>query len=190
MHQQEEVMDDRPFLRLRIASTTLVAVADSMLLAWQYFHGGVPSHHFFDRADMPAISNGWGGLLLPLMTWFLLGRVHKRIATQGDAAKRYALIGFVCALLFGVLLSVFFTLGDDTVSNSMFESLFVIALVAPIYRAEYLLGLVLGMAYTFGGVLPSIVGSVVAIITMVIYCFVRAGLLRVVAMLVGVAKRA
>jgi hypothetical protein len=181
-------MNDRRLFRG--ASTAVVAFAYWIFLAWQHVHGGVPSHHLFDRADMPAISNMWGGLLLPLMTWFLIGRVQQRMALQGAASKRYAWIGFVCAVMFGMLLSIFFTLGNDLVSNRMFESLFLIALFIPIYRAEYLLGFVLGMAYTFGGVLPSIIGSVAALILMVIYRYVRAGLLFVGAFLAGIAKRA
>jgi hypothetical protein len=181
-------MSDRYIFR--VACTAVVAIADVLFLFWQLRHGGVPSHHFFDRADMPAISNWWGALLLPFMTWFLIGRTQKRIATHGDAAKRNALIGFLCALLFGVLLSLFFTIGADSISNGMFESLFVIALFVPIYRAEYLLGLILGMAYTFGGVLPSIVGSVVAIVTLVIYRYVRGGLLRMGSWVVSTAKKA
>jgi hypothetical protein len=182
-------MDDQQHWRVRGASTAAVAAAEWIFLVWQHFHGGVPSHHFFDRADMPAVSGWWGGLLLPAMTWFLVGRVQRRVARQGGTSRRYALIGFSSALLFGVLLSVFFTLDDEQVSNAMFESLFLIALVAPIYRGEYLLGFVLGMAYTFGGVLPSIVGSVVAIIIMVIYRYVRTVLLRIGGVFVGMAKR-
>ncbi|WP_267220920.1 hypothetical protein [Dyella silvae] len=183
-------MDDRQFLRVRSAATACVAVAEWVFLTWQHFHGGVPSHHLLARADLPAISNWWGGLVLPLMTWFLVGRVHRRLASQAGSSMRHALSGFIAALCFGVLLSVFFTLGNEQVTGAMFESLFLIALVVPIYRAEYLMGFVLGMAYTFGGVLPSIIGSVMALITMVIYRYIRAGLLRVGRMFVGMAKRA
>ena len=182
-------MDERQLLRVRTLGTALVVAAEWTFLVWQNFHGGVVSHHLLNRADMPAISNWWGGLLLPLMTWFLIGRVYRRVASQTGVSLRYALIGFIGALCFGVLLSVFFTLRDDQVTGVIFESLFVVALVVPIYRAEYLLGFVLGMAYTFGGVLPSIVGSVMALITMVIYRYIRAGLLRVGGIFVGVGKR-
>ncbi|GLQ98233.1 hypothetical protein [Dyella mobilis] len=180
-------MSDRRYVRG--VSTAAVAAAFLMLLLWQRAHGGVPSHHLFDRADLPAFSNWWGGLLLPLMTWFLIGRTQKRIALQGEGARRYALFGFAAAVLFGVLLSVFFTLDIEAVSNGMFESLFLLALFLPIYRAECLLGLVLGMAYTFGGVLPSIIGSVMALITMVIYCYVRAWLLCIGYSFAGMFKR-
>jgi hypothetical protein len=166
-------MDDRRFLRARVTATAAVAVAEWAFLTWQHVHGGVPSHHFLDRTDMPAISNWWGGLVLPCMSWLLLGRVQRRIASQLGAATRQAAIGFIGALGFGVLLSVFFMRGDDQVAGVMFELLFLIALVVPIYRAEYLLGFVLGMAYTFGGVLPSIVGSVVALIALVIHRYIR-----------------
>jgi hypothetical protein len=182
-------MGNRQFSRIRGASTAAVAAAEWIFLVWQHFHGGVPSHHLFHRADMPAISGWWGGLLLPAMTWFLVGRVQRRVAERSDTSMRYALVGFGSALLFGVLLSVFFALGDDQISNRMFESLFLIALFVPIYRAQYLLGFVLGMAYTFGGVLPSVIGSVMALITMVIYRYIREGLLRIVGMFVGIAKR-
>ncbi|RUL75929.1 hypothetical protein [Dyella choica] len=182
-------MSDRRFPWMRSAATAVVALAEWMQLAWQHFHGGVLGHHFLNRADMPVISNGWGGLLLPLVTWVLLGRVQRRIASQDDVSKAYALVGFGSALLFGVLLSVFFTLGNDLVPGAMFESLFLVALVAPIYRAEYLLGFVLGMAFTFGGVLPSIVGSVMGIITLVIHRYVRPMLWRIGSMIAGMAKK-
>lgn len=170
-------MDEQSLSRVRIVGTACVAIAEWAFLAWQHLHGGVPSHHFLDRADIPAISNGWGALVLPCMTWFLLGRVQRRVALQAGASTRGATIGFLGALCFGVLLSVFFTRGDDQVTGAMFESLFLIALVIPNYRAEYLLGFVLGMAYTFGGVLPSVVGSILALVALVIHRYIRAWLL-------------
>ncbi|MDE1962744.1 MAG: hypothetical protein KGI42_02420 [Xanthomonadaceae bacterium] len=184
-------MDERRFLRLRITATACVAVAEWGYLAWQRFHDGVPSHHFLDLADMPAISNAWGGLVLPCLSWFLLGRMQRRVVPRSDAAVRRSIaMGLVGALCFGVLLSIFFTRGDDRVTGAMFESLFLIALVVPIYRAEYLLGFVLGMAYTFGGVLPGVVGSVVALIAWVIQRCIRAGLRLLGQMLAGRTRRA
>lgn len=170
-------MDQRRFPRARATATAAVAVAEWAFLAWQHGHGGVPGHHFLDRADMPAISNWWGGLVLPCITWFLLGRVQRRIASPVGAAMRDATIGFIGALGFAVLLSIFFARGDDQVTGVMFELLFVTALVVPIYRAEYLLGFVLGMACTFGGVLPSVVGVIVALIALLIHRYLRAALL-------------
>lgn len=183
-------MDDRRFLRVRRVATGVVALFEWTYLLWQHVHGGVPSHHFLDRADMPAISNGWGALVLPGMTWFLLVRTRLRVVGQGVASMHSALIGFMGALCFGVLLSIFFVRGDDQITGMMFESLFLVAFVLPIHRAECLLGFVLGMAYVFGGVLPSIVGSVVALIALVIHRYIRSGLLCLGRMLVGKTGRA
>lgn len=183
-------MDDRSFSRVRLVGTACVAAAEWAFLAWQHAHGGVSSHHFLDRADMPAISNGWGALVLPGMAWFLLGRVQRRVASHGVASTRGAAVGFLGALCFGVLLSVFFTRGDDQVTGTMFESLFLVALVVPIYRAEYLLGFVLGLGYTFGGVLPGVVSSVLAPVLWVIHRYLRTGLLFLGRRLVGRASRA
>jgi hypothetical protein len=77
----------------------------------------VPSHHILANKDLPTISNGWGALLLPLLTWFLLYRIQKRAFGNkngyGQASKYLlsALYGLAGALLFGILLSTFFTFG-------------------------------------------------------------------------------
>ena len=181
-------MDDRSFSRMRLAGTACVAVAEWAFLAWQHAHGGVPSHHLLDRADMLAISNGWGALVLPALAWFLLGRVKRRVTAHGGGSIGGAAIGFFGALGFGVLLSVFFTRGADQVTGAMFEPLFPLALVVPIYRAEYLLGFVLGMAVTFGGVLPGVIGSLLAPVLWVIHRYLRTGLLLLGRRLVGRAR--
>jgi hypothetical protein len=164
--------------------TAVAAAGVLAVLAWEHFHGGVVSHHFLARADMPAISNGWGVLLIPALTWFLVGRIQKRIArADGDAsAPRYpasVVVGFAGAMLFGVLLSTFFTLGNESATGIMAQSIILIALFVPIYRAEYVLGLVFGMTFTFGAILPTMFAGVVALIGAVLYCIVREGVVRV-----------
>ena len=76
-------MNEKSFFKTRLYSTVLVTVAIWALLAWDHFHGGVPSHHILAREDLPEISNWWGGVLLPLLTWFLLYRVEKRLVRNG-----------------------------------------------------------------------------------------------------------
>lgn len=58
-------MAERRFLRLRLCLTALATFAELAHLAWQHLHGGIASHHILDRADLPAISNGWSGLVIP-----------------------------------------------------------------------------------------------------------------------------
>ena len=154
----------------RLALTALVLLAELAHLAWQYFDGGVASHHILQRADLPAISNWWGAVLLPALTWFLSGRIVRRIATLGHDTGASARIpgaiqaGFVAALAFGVFLSIAFTLDYTSVSSTMFLGVLVLAMVLPLYRAECVLGFVLGMAFTFGAVLPTVIGSLIAAI--------------------------
>lgn len=187
-------MNEQQRTRMRLLITALAAIGVWGLLAWEHTHGGVPSHHLLNRSDMPAISNWWGALLLPVLTWFLLGRIHRRSGEQpreqpGETAgtSTYppgAAAGFTGALVYGVLLSVFFTLEYSALASYLFQGLFLLALFLPIYRAEYILGFVLGMTFTFGAVLPTLFGSLVAGIAFVLYRYVRAGILRAVSWLV------
>lgn len=94
-------VSERQLLRMRIALTVLATLAELANLTREHFTGGVVSHHVLDRSDLPAISNWWGALLVPALTWFLLGRTQRRIARRtdaGQAASRLPLtvvVGFV-----------------------------------------------------------------------------------------------
>lgn len=183
-------MSEQQLFRMRLSITAVAAIGMWGLLAWEHAHGGVASHHLLHRSDMPAISNWWGGLLLPALTWFLLGRIHRRSVDQPGkeaGATNYvpsAVGGFAGALLYGVLLSAFFTLEYSALTSYMFQGLFLLALFLPIYRAEYMLGFVLSMTVTFGAVLPTIIGSIVAGIAAVLYCYVRSGILRTLSLFI------
>ena len=63
---------------IRIPLTITVTILIFALLIWQHFHGGVPSHHILHQADLPSISNWWGGLLLPVLTWVLSDKIQNR----------------------------------------------------------------------------------------------------------------
>jgi hypothetical protein len=163
----------------RLYFTGIVAVAIWLLLFWDYFHIGVPSHHLLARKDLPAVSNWWGGLLLPLLTWFLLYRIRKRVGEGNGKNSLFLTIsgsilyGFVAALLFGIILSIFFSAGNEEVPFYMMMGLFASALFMPSYRAECFLGFVIGMTYTFGGVLPIVIGFLLAMFCSVLYLLVR-----------------
>jgi hypothetical protein len=156
--------------RLQIFITAIAAIYVWSLLAWQHFHGGVVSHHILHRSDLPAISNAWGGLVLPVLTWMLVGRVIRR--EQGNYT-RGMVAGFLGALFYGVVLSVSFVNGLEQLYSPMGPGLLLIALFLPIYRAEYVLGFVLSMTYVFGALLPTGFAAVVALIAFVLYRFVR-----------------
>ena len=146
---------------------------------WEHFHGGIRSHHFLNSADMPAISNAWGLLLLPALAWFLSAFIQKRIALisgTNDSPQKLPLsviAGFVGSLLVGILLSISFTSGHETITEYVFMGVLLLALLLPVYRAECVLGFVLGMTFTFGAILPTVVASAIAAFSALVHLCVR-----------------
>lgn len=167
-------------LKFRLIFTGIVTLLFGLHLAWDYDHGGVPSHHFLHNEDLPAISNWWGVVILPVFTWFLLSLIKKRgnATKESDRFDSWMAIryGFLSTLLFGLTLSYFFAIGSNIPGNMML-GLLVISFIIPIYRSEYLLGFVLGMFYTFGGILPIIIGVVLWTIFTINYKWIRKGVL-------------
>ncbi len=86
--------------------------------------------------------------------------------------------GFVASLIFGILLSVSFTSGYETVSSYLFLGMILLAVLFPVYRAEYVLGFVLGMTFTFGAVLPTAIGTMIALVSVIIRLGVWPALVR------------
>lgn len=156
-----------PSLRTRLLLTLCGLAAELLHLGWETTHGGVPAHHLLNDPAMPAISNWWGVLVVPLLVWFALGRIERRGATlvQAGSRERFTTVvrlRFALSLAWGGALALAFTSGHPAVSF-LFLGAFVIAPLVHGYRAEYLLGFVLGMTSTFGAVLPLLAGSVIAL---------------------------
>lgn len=176
-------MTEKEFFKTRLYITVFATLAIGALLTWNHFHGGVPSHHVLADDSLPLISNWWGGIIIPTLTWFLTYRIQKRIYLSGNTESfnllKQALYGFVVALSFGIILAVFFAFGNTDVPGYMILGLLPLSLFFPIYRAECLLGFVFGMTYTFGAVLPTGVGSILALIGAAIFLLVRPGIIYV-----------
>ncbi|HET6726210.1 MAG TPA: hypothetical protein VFH85_09415 [Gammaproteobacteria bacterium] len=152
-------MADQKTYRLQwyfIALAALFAIAH---LAWQYIHGGVVSHHFLDRSDLPAISNWWGLIVLPVLGWLAAWSVLHRTTVDPRAFGK-AIAAMVGAILVGAALSVAFVTGKEQATTVIFAAALVSGVVFPAYRAEYVLGFVLGMDFVFGPVLPTIAALV------------------------------
>jgi hypothetical protein len=173
-------MNQKLTLKKRLIFTGIVTILIWGHLAWDYFHGGVPTHHMLHRGDLPGISNWWGGIVLPLFTWFLLYLIQKRMSVSDKSNSNSDLIHFVYrflgALLFGIVLSSFFTIGSD-IPGYMMIAIIVLSFFIPLYRPEYLLGFVLGMTYTFGAILPMGIGIILTVISIISYKFIRYGIL-------------
>jgi hypothetical protein len=156
----------RPDLQSRLIFAILAFAAEALHLGWEYTHGGVPAHHLLNDPGLPAISNWWGLLVVPLLVWFLVGRIQRRAATlvQAGSRERFRTLvqaRFAVAFLWGAALALAFTLGHPAVSWIFFGA-FGAALLAGAWRAEYVLGFALAMSLTFGAVLPVLVASVIA----------------------------
>lgn len=179
-------MKEKAIFKISLYFTGIVTIAIWTLLLWNHYNGGVPSHHLLHRENLPAISNWWSGLLLPFFTLFLTYRLQKRLFRNNDtrsASIKFPInvvYRFFFALLFGILLSVFFTFGYSNISGYLFIGIVVLALFFPIYRAECLLGFVIGMTFTFGAVLPAGIGTILLLIGLLQYLYVRPILLFIV----------
>ena len=155
--------------------TLLASLYVCLLLAWDYTHGGVPVHHLMARKDLPGFSNWWGVLLIPILTGFLTFRIRKRV---GDfRLPAFVIYTFAGALFYGATLCTFFLLDVSDVPFYMLIGLIALSFFFPIYRAEFFLGLVLGMTYAFGGVLPVIIVSILSLVGLLLYKVVRPAVL-------------
>jgi hypothetical protein len=157
---------------MRTRLTIAVALFMVVLLGWQHLHGGVPAHHLLAREDLPAVSNWWGLLTLPVLAWFLLGRIERR-REGGQGGTRAMAAAFIASLLYGFTLALCFVAGKPEVSDIMAQGVFVIALFHPVYRAECVLGFVIGMSVFLGAILPMIAALVFAAVGALLYHAVR-----------------
>ncbi len=187
-------MNKKQFFKLRLYVTGVVTITIWTLVAWDHYHGGVPGHHILADETLPKISNWWGVLLLPLLTWFLLYRIQNRNTANNSSNKETTIYSinilyrFASALLFGIVLSVFFSFSNTDVPGYMMLAVLPLAFFFPIYRSEFLLGFVIGMTFTFGGVLPTGIGSVLLLVFAVIYLVVRPAIIFVAARIAGVVS--
>lgn len=145
----------------RLLFTVLVSILMWVFLAWDHFHGGVPTHYILHNDSYPGFSNWWGAITIPLVTWGLLYLVYLRTLKEDSKNETSSIIyGFVGLFLYAVLLSYFFSTGSETIPMYMTLGFIVLSFFVPIYRPECLLGYILGMTYMFGAILPLIFGIV------------------------------
>lgn len=137
--------------RLPLAGALAALAFAGMHLGFEYFDGGVRSHHVLNRADLPEISNWFGLIILPALGWAFGVRLRNR-----PGARRGIWVGLVASLAYGAALAASFELGATDITKAIFFGLLPLAIIAPIYRAECMLGFVAGMTFTFGAILPCI----------------------------------
>ena len=172
------------FKKIGLAITATISVCILVLLIWEHYHGGVPSHSFMARKDMPSISNWWGALLLPLLSWFSIFRLQKRLflgetKLVSPQKLQSALLFFIAGLCYVGSMAYCFVTHKEDINGVLFPGLFLLALILPLYRAEFFLGFVIGMTYTFGAILPTIIALVFVSISFMAHKYVYPFVLRI-----------
>jgi hypothetical protein len=157
-----------------VLATVIVLALVCAQLAWQYTHGGVIAHHLLARADLPSVSNWWNVLVLPALTYLAVARVEQRAAASEHAATRrrirHAAIRWgLGPFMLGGTLALGFLLGAEHFTLVVFLCLFAGAVLFPVARAECALGLLLGMAWTFGTIIPLGIATVLATLSMAMH---------------------
>lgn len=165
--------------RLRLIISVIICISTFGWLFWTYFHGGIPSHHILDQKDLPAISNLWSGIFLPVLAWILLGKIKNRMEKQTIIDIQYKskmtrILGrFIIGLFFGASLSVSFINNYKPFLDNVLYLLLILSFIVPIFFSEFILGFVLGMTYTFGAIFPTAFILIIAAIGFVLYRFIR-----------------
>ncbi|MEO6279968.1 hypothetical protein [Roseateles sp.] len=144
----------------RLILVSLALLAEACHLGWEALHGGIVSHHLMQSDALPGLSNAWGVLIVPALAAWAAGRLLR----PGVAARNWlpVTLGFALPLLLGAALSLAFQLKLQALTEAIFFGLLLLALLVPAHRPESLLGFVLGMSWTFGAVIPTLVGGVIA----------------------------
>lgn len=152
------------------------------VLLWEYYHGGVKSHHLLNRKDLPALSNWWNLVWLPALTWLLLYRIDKRKLKPAaiQSKRRFRIDLFISGIILGIILSLSFSYDIQFILDSILYLFLFLALFIPLFYSEFILGFVLSMTVTFGAILPTIFAVIVSVAGYLIFQFVRPLLIRAV----------
>ena len=142
--------------RLRLAAVAVGLVA--LHLGGEWSQGGIASHHFLADPSMPAISNAWGLLWLPLLAVLYAPSIRRRaIGSSLRARWRPGITaGRVGGLTAGFALAAFVIVGPDIDGTWILGSLLTLSLAFPVWRGETVLGFLTGAMVAIGTILPSI----------------------------------
>lgn len=144
----------------------------ALCLLWEHLNGGIITHHLLAREDLPGISNWWGLLTIPALTWISFTQIQKR-QRQNPELEKTSIRRFIAAFVFGLIASILWELNLDEILPFYILLPLLLALIKPLHRPEYLLGFVLGMLFTFGGILPILAGLILTLLCFVIHKLIR-----------------
>jgi hypothetical protein len=131
------------FNKIGLIIVAIISVCIWSLLIWEHFHGGVPSHSFMARKDMPSISNWWGGLLLPLLTYFSLYRIEKRVFTEENYTVKpkqlqSIVLLFIAGLTYAGSMAYCFVTDNEDINGILFQGLFILSVKTKLFDTKHI----------------------------------------------------
>ena len=140
----------------------------ALILLWEYLNGGVVTHHLMASKDLPGFSNWWGLVTVPLLSFMAMTLVIRQQENETKVLKR-----FIAAVVFGLLLAVLWEFNVQGPLPYLMLLPLLLAFFMPIHKPEVLMGYVLGMLFTFGGILPILFGTILLAIAFLIHAITR-----------------
>ncbi len=153
-----------------------VMVFQALCLTWEFMNGGVVTHHFLMRKDLPGVSNWWGLVILPVLVLCTSYSIKKRAANHaGGQSKFYRnlCIAFSAMLLVSVAQSTVFSLGYHEVAMFVLLGLILAALVFPLHRLECVLGYVLGSTFFTGPAMPFVGVVIFSVVSILVHLCIK-----------------
>lgn len=166
--------------RVRLAALAAGLVA--LHLGWEWARGGIASHHFLADPSMPAISNAWGLLWLPLLAALYAPSIRQRAVGQGLRARWRGniLAGLLGGLAAGGAIAAFVVFRPNLDGTWVLGGLLALSLALPVWRGETVLGFLAGSMVAIGAILPSIFAFVFAAISFAVHRGLVPGVRRLV----------
>ncbi|WP_440053823.1 hypothetical protein ACSLBF_13115 [Pseudoalteromonas sp. T1lg65] len=172
-------MNNQQHNRATVAMLIAVCMFQTLCIVWESMNGGVLTHHFFMRKDLPGISNWWGFIILPVLVLLVSLNIKKRAAKlenlpdSSQQLYRNAGLAFAVMLIVSVAQSIVFSLGYHQAAMLILLGLLVAALVFPLHRGEYILGYVLGSTFVSGSAMPFVGVVLFSVISMLIHLWIK-----------------
>ncbi|MDF1697933.1 MAG: hypothetical protein P1U56_18950 [Saprospiraceae bacterium] len=165
-------------LQNRVQASISVFLITLLFILWEHFNGGVISHHLLARKDLPSISNWWGLVTIPVLFWVGVFFIQRRnnhgikSASTAEEDEKQSLKQFLAALIFGVIASLLWEFNQEAILQYYILFPLLLAFFRPVHLPEYIMGFVLGMAFTFGGILPILFATFLSIIGFLIHTII------------------
>jgi hypothetical protein len=138
-----------------------------LYLLYLQLNGGVPSHHFLANESYPKISNWYGLLVISILSFI----TYEKYKTTPFLKKE--LVESIIAILYGLLIYLCFKNHIKFDSSFLFIGIFIIGIIYPIYRIHIYFGVILGMTYGFGALLPAVMIGLAVLLSWISHTLIK-----------------